>query len=162
MPLKNLILACLEKSLSRICGLSFCLSQVIGVWNAIWLKISMKKKCFLIHFQQPITFWYIFKNLTIYFSIQPTKSSGHHQKLRAWNWVHKLELMVKLSQNFNFTHKKITKNIKLSKKKEIRPSNFQDFLFSMSSVNGENLQEFKIFDLTSIGRPTMEWPWTDL
>ena len=60
--------------------------------------------------------------------------------------------MVKLSQNFDFApklHKYISKEKRLD---------LQEFLFLMSYINDKNLKEFKIFDLTPIGWPTMEWP----
>ena len=63
--------------------------------------------------------------------------------------------MVKLSQNFDFAPKIAQIYLKGTK---TRPSNFQEFLFLMSYVNDKNLKEFKIFDLTPIGWPTMEWP----
>ena len=74
-------LACFESSRSRIAGkkvysLSFqSLSQAIGV-----------KKCYQIENSEKNAFSFFdrfFKNLTIYFSIQPSKSAEHPQKLRA-------------------------------------------------------------------------------
>ena len=55
-------------------------------------------------------------------------------------------------------HKKVTKNTINLYGKKIRPTNLQDFLFTMNYINGKNLKEFKISDLTPIGWPTIEWP----
>ena len=64
-PLKNLILACLESShfsvSSRIAGKKFCSLSFYLFLNLLEFKndISFKLSCILLHFQQPITFWWI-------------------------------------------------------------------------------------------------------
>ena len=74
-------LACFESSRSRIAGkkiysLSFqSPSQAIGV-KICYLIENSEKNAFSL-------FARFFKNLTIYFPIQPTKSAEHPQKLRA-------------------------------------------------------------------------------
>ena len=72
------------------------------------------------------------------------------------------ELIVKLSRNFNSAPKivqKIRKNTLTPKgKKKIRnkASNFQDYFFSMSCINGGNLKEFKM-----TCHPLDDLPWND-
>ena len=79
-------------------------------------------------------------------------------------WEHRIECISQNSwSNFHETlilhpklHKEVKKNTMNLSGKNIRPSSFQDFFLSMNNINGKNLKEFNIFDLTPIG-----WPWND-
>ena len=57
-------------------------------------------------------------------------------------------------------HKNIRKNTIARQARKIRPSNFQCYFLSVSCINGGNLKEFKIFDLTLNGWPAMECPFS--
>ena len=89
MPLKNFILACLERSPSKIAK-----KKNFSFPFFLFLKLFGFEKCYLVqNFRKklhsgPCSVAYFFcdrffKNLTIYFPIQSTKSTKHPQKLRS-------------------------------------------------------------------------------
>ena len=81
--LKNIILACLESSPSKIAGKkfqAFLFVSFSGFWGSKIKVLShskFQKKLFFTSLSSLLLFDRSLKNLTIYFSMQPVKSSKH-------------------------------------------------------------------------------------
>ena len=146
MPLRN-ILACLESSPSRIAikkVVSF--SSYWGFKNAISFKISGKNAFFSIFSSLLFVFLIDFsKILQLTF---PCSQLSLRNILR--NQEHGIDYISQIWWS-NF-HKISILFVKFHKK------SFEDYLFSISCINGGNLKEFKFFDLAPTGWPTIEWP----
>ena len=150
-------------ALKKVCSLSFCLFlKLIGFKNAVSFKISKRMHfspfsvaCyFLIDFSKilQITFPYSQSSL-----LRILRNREHGIEYISQNWWSKFHESSILILKF---HKNIRKNTIARQARKIRPSNFQCYFLSVSCINGGNLKEFKIFDLTLNGWPAMECPFS--
>ena len=113
-------------------------------------------------FWHPITLQWIFRTpiyLVLPAQLQAYNDFEKNQLLRAIYYVMALIQNLRFVQfcYFGLLVLILIKSATLQGKK-IWPSNFQNFLISMSYNHSRNLKEFKIFDLTLIVWSTMEQP----
>ena len=82
MLLKTIILTCYERSPSRIAGKKVCILSFVSFssyWSSKMLSHTKfrKRKAFYSIFSGLLLLDRFFENLTIYFSMLPTKSNDH-------------------------------------------------------------------------------------